>query len=90
MEFVLTLGLFAFCMSIMAIGLLFKRKPIVKDCGLDPISGERITDCACAAQGKPTCFKKKVLSLFESESQDSQVECTSDRESSKVVDLPKH
>ena len=88
MEFFFTLGLFGFCMAIMAIGLLFKRKPLVKDCGLDPISGERISDCASAAQGKPQCLKRQVLNLFTSKTPSNQDEPTPPPTSEKVVLFP--
>jgi len=87
-EFILTLGLFALCMSVMAIGLLFKRKPIAKDCGLDPVTGERVTDCACANQGKPQCFQRKVMNLFESDHGDSEKPGSSQK-SAEVVRFPK-
>ncbi len=87
-EFILTFGLFGLCMAAMAIGLLFKRKPLVKDCGLDPMTGERITDCACAAQGKPKCLKKKVLSLFSQDESMSMEDCQEAKKPPQVLKFP--
>lgn len=39
------------CMAIMAVGLILKGKILCKDCGLDPVSGERIGHCHCAEEG---------------------------------------
>lgn len=84
MEFLVTFTILGVCMAIMAVGLVFKRKPLVKDCGLDPTTGERVTDCACANQGKPQCLKRKVFNLFGAEPND----CSVDRaESPKIVSL---
>lgn len=84
MEFLVTLTILGVCMAIMAVGLFFKRKPLVKDCGLDPTTGERVTDCACANQGKPQCLKRKVYNFLGSEPKDCSVDRT---ESSKIVPL---
>jgi hypothetical protein len=73
-------------MAAMAIGLLFKRKPLTKDCGLDPISGERIGDCACAAKGEPQCFKRKVMNLFGN--QDVSNPSPAPTEPAKVIEFP--
>ena len=47
-----TIGVLAVCMAGMAIGVIVKGKLLCKDCGLDPITGERIGDCSCAGSHK--------------------------------------
>ena len=51
MGFFVTLGVIGLCMAIMAVGVILKGKAVRKDCGLDPISGERVGHCRCADEG---------------------------------------
>jgi hypothetical protein len=71
-----TIAIFGVCMGVMAIGLL-KGRPVRKDCGLDPVTGERITDCVCAATGK-TC---------ENEGKAEAHACANRHDEHKVVPL---
>jgi hypothetical protein len=51
MNLIITIVIIGVCMGIMAIGLILKGKAVCKDCGLDPVSGERIGHCHCADEG---------------------------------------
>jgi len=55
MEALIATAVFAACMAVMGIGVFLKGRPLRKDCGLDPATGERMGYCGCAATGKESC-----------------------------------
>ena len=53
----ITIGIFAFLMTSMAVGVIFSNKPLQGSCG-----GKGGPECACERQGKPkACLQPEQL-----------------------------